>query len=49
MRIAITGIGIVSALGVGAQVNKEKLLAGKSGVAAPRILDTVHKEWPVGR
>ena len=48
MRIAITGIGIVSALGVGAQVNKEKLLAGESGVAAPRILDTVHKEWPVG-
>ena len=48
MRIAITGIGIVSALGVGAKVNKEKLLAGESGVAAPRILDTVHKEWPVG-
>ena len=48
MRIAITGIGIVSALGVGAQVNKEKLLAGESGVAASRILDTVHKEWPVG-
>ena len=48
MRIAITGIGIISALGYGKDVNKKNLLAGESGVAAPHILDTVHKEWPVG-
>ena len=48
MRIAVTGIGIVSALGVGKQANQENLLAGNSGVAAPQILNTLHKEWPVG-
>ena len=48
MRIAITGIGIISALGYGKDVSKEKLLAGESGIRAPHILETVHKEWPVG-
>lgn len=48
MRIAITGIGIMSALGYGKDVNKQHLLAGESGVHAPRVLNTIHKEWPVG-
>ena len=48
MKIAVTGIGIVSALGIGKQANQEHLLAGQSGIRAPHILDTVHKEWPVG-
>lgn len=48
MRIAITGIGIISALGLGKEANKANLLAGRSGICAPRILQTIHKEWPVG-
>ena len=48
MRIAITGIGIISALGLGKDTNKTNLLAGKSGIHAPKLLPTVHKEWPVG-
>jgi len=48
MKIAITGIGIISALGVGAEQNRENLLAGKSRVAPAEILRTEHKEWPVG-
>ena len=48
MRIAITGIGIISALGLGKEANKANLLAGRSGICAPRILPTIHKEWPVG-
>jgi len=48
MRICITGIGIISALGVGKEANREKLLAGVSCVAPAEILDTVHKEFPVG-
>lgn len=48
MRIAITGIGIVSALGVGKEMNREKLLARQSGVVASQILGTCHKEYPVG-
>ena len=48
MRIAITGIGIISALGVGAEANREHLLAGKSAVAPAQILPTIHHEWPLG-
>ncbi len=48
MKIAITGIGIISALGVGAEANRERLLAGESCVAPAQILPTEHKEWPVG-
>lgn len=48
MRIAITGIGIVSALGIGKEANRDQLLAHTSHVSAARILPTTHGEWPVG-
>ena len=48
MKIAITGIGIISALGVGAAANRERLLRGESAVAPAEILQTVHKQWPLG-
>ena len=48
MKIAITGIGIVSALGFGIAENREHLLAGESHVCTPKILKTIHKEWPIG-
>jgi len=48
-RIAITGIGIVSALGVGVEQNLEALLNSQSGIKPIRILETIHKdELPVG-
>lgn len=42
-RIAITGIGIVSALGLNVEENLIALKQGKSGIKPIRILDTVHK------
>ena len=48
MRIAITGIGIISALGAGQQVNRQQLLAGASGVGSVRYLPTCHHEYPIG-
>ncbi len=48
MRIAITGIGIISALGSGKEVNRARLLTGESGITMPHILATEHREWPVG-
>ena len=48
MRIVVTGIGLVSALGIGKEANREALLNERSGIAAPRILGTVHRKFPVG-
>lgn len=48
MQIAITGIGIVSALGIGAEANRKRLFAGGSALSRPAILSTIHREWPVG-
>lgn len=48
MRIAITGIGIISALGAGQQINRQQLLAGHSGVGGVRYLPTRHHAYPIG-
>lgn len=48
MEIAITGIGIITALGIGASVNHQQLLKGESALRVPEILPTVHREWPIG-
>lgn len=47
-NIAITGAGIVSALGVGKQQTLEALLQKRSGVGEMRYLKSEHKEFPVG-
>ena len=47
-RVAVTGMGIVSALGIGADTNFEALIAGKTAIEFPKILSTSHKEFPVG-
>lgn len=48
MRIAVTGIGVVSALGVGVGCTYAALLGGRSGISAvPRLLAT-HNRIPVG-
>ena len=48
MRIAITGIGMVSAIGMNSAQTLTNLLAGKSGIGAMRQLGSVHTELPVG-
>ena len=48
MVIAITGIGIVSPLGIGQKENRSRLIDGRSAVSQPRYLATSHKEWPIG-
>jgi len=48
-RIAITGIGVISALGMSVQENLDALLQGKSGIGDIEYLETKHKGiLPVG-
>lgn len=46
--ILITGIGVVSALGIGAEANLDALLRGQTAIAPARFLDTRHRDVPVG-
>ncbi|MCF4101637.1 beta-ketoacyl-[acyl-carrier-protein] synthase family protein [Gillisia sp. M10.2A] len=46
--IAITGMGIISALGEGVETNLQALLSGNTGLSFPEILNTRHKHLPVG-
>ncbi len=48
MRIAITGYGIVSALGIGAEATWQSLSVQHSGIGAMRVLGSVHHDLPVG-
>ena len=48
MRIVITGIGVVSAIGDGKEATLRSLLDERSGIAAPVWLPTPHREIPVG-
>ena len=48
MRIAITGIGIVSAIGNNCTETLQSLLEQRSGIAPMRYLHSVHTEYPVG-
>lgn len=46
--ILITGMGIISAVGMGKEQTYEALLAHRSGVGPLKYLKTDHKEFPVG-
>ncbi len=48
MEIAITGYGIVSAIGCDSQSVLQSLCDNRTGVTAARYLRTEHKELPVG-
>ena len=48
MKIAITGIGAVSAIGMNCAETLEALLAERSGIGQMRYLDSVHRDIPVG-
>lgn len=47
-RIVITGVGVVSALGVGQAAQVKALMQGISGIGRVRYLPTEHLEFPVG-
>lgn len=42
-RVFISGMGIISALGCGVEQNISALIAGKTGIALPRHLNSTHK------
>ncbi len=46
--ILITGMGVVSAIGLGKAQTLEALLSNRSGVGPLKYLKTEHKEFPVG-
>ena len=46
--ILITGMGVVSAIGLGKAQTLDALLANRSGVERLKYLKTEHKEFPVG-
>lgn len=48
MRIAITGIGTVSAIGMNCSETLQALLNKQSGIGTMRVLGSVHTELPVG-
>ena len=48
MRIAITGIGVVSAIGMNCAETLQSLLSERSGIGTMRQLSSMHAELPVG-
>ena len=48
MNIAVTGIGIICAIGNNASEVLESLRTGRTGIAPMRYLQSSHKELPVG-
>ncbi len=46
-KVFITGRGIFSSIGQGLSASLESLLAGRSGKGPIRILETLHREFPV--
>lgn len=47
-KVFVTGLGIVSALGVGTDATLDSLLKGKSGIDKTKCLDTEHNDLPAG-
>src|SRR5574344_1645611 len=46
--IVVTGMGIISALGIGIQATLKGLKSEKTGIDIIRLLQTQHKDIPVG-
>lgn len=46
--VAVTGMGVVSAIGSNTVMNYETLISGKSGIDFPKNLYTKHTDLPVG-
>ena len=46
--VAVTGMGIFSAIGKNLEENHRSLIHGKHGLSHPEILETVHQNLPIG-
>jgi len=46
--VAVTGMGIISAIGNNTEANYKSLASEKHGISFPEILKTAHKNLPVG-
>ena len=46
--VAVTGMGIFSAIGKNLEENHRSLIHGKHGLSYPEILETVHQNLPIG-
>ena len=46
--VAVTGMGIISAIGNNTEANYRSLFSSKTGISFPEILNTTHKNIPVG-
>ena len=46
--VAVTGMGIISAIGNNTAANYNSLISGKHGISTPEVLKTIHKHLPVG-
>ena len=47
MQICVSGIGVVSAIGIGVEENFKSLESGKDGISSITLFDTIHP-FPVG-
>lgn len=46
--VAVTGIGIISAIGNNVEENYRSLLSGRHGISTPKLIQTYHSNLPVG-
>ncbi|WP_286760744.1 beta-ketoacyl-[acyl-carrier-protein] synthase family protein [Salegentibacter sp. UBA1130] len=46
--VAVTGMGITSAIGNNTAANYNSLISGKHGISTPEVLKTIYKHLPVG-
>jgi len=46
--VAVTGMGIFSAIGKNLEENHRSLIHGKHGLSHPEILETIHQNLPIG-
>ncbi|SFC08359.1 3-oxoacyl-[acyl-carrier-protein] synthase-1 [Zunongwangia mangrovi] len=46
--VAVTGMGIFSAIGKDLEENHSSLIHGKHGLSTPEILETTHQKLPIG-
>ena len=47
-KIVVTGLGIISAMGLGKEATTERLLSGQSAIGELHILQTKHRDLPAG-
>lgn len=46
--VAVTGMGVISAIGNDLESNYRSLNSGRSGISSPAIFKTIHENFPIG-